>query len=396
MSSLFAWVDYSSAHREDMDRLLDAFRDKGTVDEMGVGTIRQTFSELLFPGTSTLHTRARYLLFVPWAVTTVASRRLAADRAVHELRQQEVRLIDSLRAGDIDGGVIGRDARASLGRMASVVYWGALAAYGIKRCGHTIEQHLRYATERPLASVDEDDDPQHVRHVDPCFRQLPVQPDDWLRTTDFALTRDEAEFLRDRILDTCSDRYLGWLTQHGVRDDIDMPWDPSLLAHLPTGPARNLEHARRFSLLHEGAPILYNLLLARDKGWAEGVDRYTDLVQTWAAHEGTREAAATWDRDDFWRCLAQARWRLNPTTRAYVDAWVGLVRDGPDLSRDATAEKLIRDRELSLKGRRSRFVNSDALEAWEGGNGMGRMLYRWPEAKQLVNDIHRGLGRVDA
>ncbi|MCK0114014.1 DUF6361 family protein [Ornithinimicrobium sp. F0845] len=396
MSSSFAWVDYSSAHREDMDRLLDAFRDKGTVDEMGVGTVRNTFSELLFPGTSTLHTRARYLLFVPWSVTTVSSRRLPSDRAVHELRQQEIRLIESLRAGDIDGGVIGRDARASLGRMASVAYWGALAIYGIKRCGHTIEQHLRYATERPPASVDEDDDPQHVRHVDPCFRQLPTQPDDWLRTTDFALTRDEAEFLRDRILDTCSDRYLGWLIQHGVRGDTDMPWDQSLLADLPTGPARSLEHARRFSLLHEGAPILYNLLLARDKGWAEGVETYTDRFQAWAAHEETQQAAAAWDRDDFWRCLAQARWRHNPATHTYVDAWVALVRDGRDLTRDPMAEKLIRDRELSLKGRRSRFVNSDALEAWEGGSGMGRMLYRWPEAKQLVDDIHRGLELVDA
>lgn len=37
MASSLAWVDYSSAHREDMDRLLDAFRAKGTVDELGVG-----------------------------------------------------------------------------------------------------------------------------------------------------------------------------------------------------------------------------------------------------------------------------------------------------------------------------------------------------------------------
>src|SRR5690606_10163477 len=123
MSSLLAWVDYSSAHREEMDQLLDAFRDKGTVDELGVGTVRDTFSELLFPGTSTLHTRARYLLFVPWVVTSITSRRLHVDRAVREMRQQEVRLIEALRAGDLNGGVIGRDARANLGRMPSVIYW---------------------------------------------------------------------------------------------------------------------------------------------------------------------------------------------------------------------------------------------------------------------------------
>ncbi|USQ75662.1 DUF6361 family protein [Ornithinimicrobium cryptoxanthini] len=396
MPSKLAWVDYSSAHRDEMDRLLDAFRDRGTVDELGIGTVRDTFSELLFPGTSTLHTRARYLLFVPWVVTSITSRRLPADRAGREMRQQEVRLIESLRAGDLDGGVIGRDARANLARMPSVVYWGALAAYDIKRCGHTIEQHLRYAGERPLASVDEDDDPQHVRHVDPCFRQVPVPPDNWLKTTDFTLNRHEAEFLRDRINDTCRNRYLGWLVQHGITGDPGIPWDDTLVVGLPPELLRGLAHAHRFSVLHEGGPILYNLLLARDKSWADGVDRYTELFLAWASYEETRQAAGTWDGEDFWRCLSQARWRLNTSTRAYVDTWVGLVREGRDLTSDPAAEKLIRDRELRLKGRRSRFVNADALEAWEGGNGMGRMLYRWSETKQLVRDIHQGLERADA
>lgn len=254
MPSLLAWVDYSSAHREDMDRLLDAFRDKGTVDELGVGTVRNTFSELLFPGTSTLHTRARYLLFVPWAVTSVTARGLPLDRALRELRQQEVRLIEALRAGDIDGGVIGRDARANLERMASVAYWGALGTYKIKRCTHTIAQHCRHASERPMASLDEDDEGLQLRHVDPCFRQLPGAPRGWLATADFALTREEAEFLRDRIFDTCGDRYLAWLLQHGIDGDPDMPWDPVLTSGPPAGPARALSHARRFSLLHERRP----------------------------------------------------------------------------------------------------------------------------------------------
>jgi Family of unknown function (DUF6361) len=28
--------------------------------------VRDTFSDLLFPGTSTLHSRGRYVLFIPW------------------------------------------------------------------------------------------------------------------------------------------------------------------------------------------------------------------------------------------------------------------------------------------------------------------------------------------
>lgn len=43
----------------------------GTLDELGIGSIRDTFSDELFPGTSTIQTRARYFLFVPWIMQMV-------------------------------------------------------------------------------------------------------------------------------------------------------------------------------------------------------------------------------------------------------------------------------------------------------------------------------------
>ena len=41
--------------------IVDLFREKGTLDELGIGAIRDAFADRFFPGTSTLHTRARYL-----------------------------------------------------------------------------------------------------------------------------------------------------------------------------------------------------------------------------------------------------------------------------------------------------------------------------------------------
>ena len=35
-------------------------------DELGLGQISNALSDTLFPGTSVLLTRARYLLFIPW------------------------------------------------------------------------------------------------------------------------------------------------------------------------------------------------------------------------------------------------------------------------------------------------------------------------------------------
>ena len=42
------------------------FSQRESRDELGLGQIRDALSDTLFPGTSFLLTRARYLLFVPW------------------------------------------------------------------------------------------------------------------------------------------------------------------------------------------------------------------------------------------------------------------------------------------------------------------------------------------
>lgn len=390
MVSLLSWVDYSSEHRDDMDRLLDAFRDKGTVDELGIGTIRDTFSDLLFPGTSTLHTRARYLLFVPWAITSTTAHRYRADRAGEELRKLEISIIAALRKGDLSGGVIGRDAGRLLKRLPSVVYWSAMSRYGIKRCSHSIDQHLRFAGQQPQTVRDEDE-PDRLGHIDPCFRQLPALPEGWLQELDFDLTRPEAEFLRERILDACAGHYLAWLLQCGIPGDSEVPWDESLTEDLPGPLARTVNLARLFSCVVEGAPILYNLLLARKKGWEEGIESYETQLASWQDSEEVLAGMAEWDHDDLWALLAEARWRARGSTRAFVENWAHLVKSGAPLATHPQAQQLVESRERQLKGSRSRFLNVDALDAWQGGNGMGRLTYRWPQARTLMDDIHRGL-----
>ena len=66
MSSFIAWLDASREDQRRMREIVNLFTQSESRDELGIGQVRDAFSDLLFPGTSTLHTRARYLLFVPW------------------------------------------------------------------------------------------------------------------------------------------------------------------------------------------------------------------------------------------------------------------------------------------------------------------------------------------
>jgi hypothetical protein len=62
--SEFVWLDYSERERRKMLDIVDLFREHDTRDELGIGSVRDTFADLIFPGTSTIMTRARYFLLV--------------------------------------------------------------------------------------------------------------------------------------------------------------------------------------------------------------------------------------------------------------------------------------------------------------------------------------------
>ena len=48
MSSVFAWLDQSEEQRRKVLDIVDLFREKGTVDELGFGTIRDALANILF------------------------------------------------------------------------------------------------------------------------------------------------------------------------------------------------------------------------------------------------------------------------------------------------------------------------------------------------------------
>jgi len=118
MTSSLTWVDLTAADRDKVRRVLDLFNEQGTVDELGLGSLRDVLSNALFPGTSVLHTRLRYALFIPWIYREIESWGGGYDVA-HESRRLEMTLIGALAESDDPRGVIGIAARESLSRLAS-------------------------------------------------------------------------------------------------------------------------------------------------------------------------------------------------------------------------------------------------------------------------------------
>src|SRR5207245_468325 len=126
MPTALSWLDSSSASRRQALEVIKLFEEKGTVDEIGIGSIRDGLSDLLFPGTSVLQTRARYFLLVAAGYQHLEKNRTESAVVAKEARRLELSLIDLLLASDDSGGTIGRLAKGSLKVLPSTIYWSGL------------------------------------------------------------------------------------------------------------------------------------------------------------------------------------------------------------------------------------------------------------------------------
>ena len=141
MPSQFAWLDYSEHDRRRAQDVVRLFQDKGTVDELGIGTVRDALADYLFPGISTIQTRARYFLFIPWIHLGMERDKIAASKAPGIARHREIELIKALLASDDHEGIIGREAVGNLQRLPSAVYWAGLQVLGMRRYPGSREQY---------------------------------------------------------------------------------------------------------------------------------------------------------------------------------------------------------------------------------------------------------------
>ena len=60
------WIDFSKTERNKVLSVLDLLSEAGTLDELGIAPVRDGFANLFFPGTSTIQTRAKYFMIVPY------------------------------------------------------------------------------------------------------------------------------------------------------------------------------------------------------------------------------------------------------------------------------------------------------------------------------------------
>jgi len=143
MASSLTWIDHDAAARERSLRILSLFQEKER-NELGLGGVRDSMADQLFPGTSTIQTRLRYMLIVPWIYRSLEEDGVRPEDFVARADRMERDLVRPLLASGDRSVVFGKTAGRGLTRLPSSVYWAGLGAWGIRLIDASQDQYHRH------------------------------------------------------------------------------------------------------------------------------------------------------------------------------------------------------------------------------------------------------------
>ncbi len=402
MGSVFGWIDHDAKTREYTRHLLSIFKEEESRDELGLGAIRDSISDLLFPGTSTIQTRLKYMLFVPWIYMILEEKRIPSPKFGEKADEMERDLIEVILKSDDTDGAFGKVSGRDIKRLPSSVYWSGLESWRIRQIKMSRQQYHERIDDI-YESYDKAADDEEQASLCSWHQGIPPAPETFPERAEFSLTTKEALFLRDRIVETHPDSLLAFLAEKRTGVDLDsleFVWNYPYYDSFSEKNKNELYHARNFSEMMYGAVIGYNYFLSvyrfEKKRYEDDetlVEEYKDKFSEWFG-EIERDRLESWKLNEFWELLEKSEYKITSHTKEFVETWKRFVLENNDvdsLLENEETSRLIKNRERKLKRGKARFDNEKALEQWGGRSGLAQLDYRWRNVKVLLRDLYEAL-----
>lgn len=403
----FGWIDFSKEQRDKVMKILHNLAQKTALDELGIGAIRDGFADIFFPGTSTIQTRAKYFVLIPYLFRKILTGKYTRKGSTQVLlEQEELEMIQILKdhSGDDLRGIIGQDSGVRLKRKPSSIYWSGIRSWKIY---DPPEDHLKnfslnqYCTyidnhlgkrEQGLMSGRKREDDEDALNDDPMymitglsFLDFPDQIPDSLDKSEIKLTHDEAVFLQKKIEIAHSDSLLAHFL---IADNWNsLPKDnPSfqdllgLSGFKDPKMARMIQLASWFATFNKIINVRFNWLLR------EGKDREV-YEKKWQETLGSVKNLGDNHLEEIFTLLNLHRDAETRTSQFLLSVYKSLTEGDLD-----TMDRVIREREESLKKSRSKFKNIQQINL-DHTIGIEDLDYRLSVALRLLADIHQGLER---
>lgn len=409
MASQVAWLNFDAEQKRRMQLVLAALEQQGTIDELGLGQVRDLIAGTLHPGITVLHTRARYLVFIPRIYASLEGRSAERIRTSGRLAEERLtrRLKESYKQPRSEGifGVRGGE------QLASDAYWPLMRALGITR-SRSISDYCeqRAGALEKTAAHDLMHSPDDEDALSPhLWTELPDEEE--VPTWDFRLSADEAAWIkerflaRERTLPQDEHSLVTWLLESEEWvSGAPHSWDYPEADSFPKETAYAMLLGRDLDRLVHGARILYNWLCATASPPGARRDelllRYEVDLASWKdelkAH-GLPSAKrigemAEWSRRKTDGSTGTTAYYRISSTMTFLTAWRDTAAKRKHLLASDEAADLLRRREKALKPGRARLTDPTLLSDWQGDSGYRRFDYNWSIAARLLSDVHEGLG----
>ena len=391
--SVFGWIDFSPSDRALVKEAIAGMKEEGTLDELGIGQIRDAFADLLFPGFSTIQTRAKYFITIPRIlrdyINTPPKER---GKFSSYLEQIENRLAKKLveTHDETEAGIIGKTRiyTGGVSRRPSVIYWNGLKIFDLIETTLSLADFgkLLQQTVPTLESRHEED----LEGTDLSLKskiKLPNVQDDWFAHLTVQLSKKEAYFLQDKLSATPAllhsipaqliktQSLETILSKKSFNELCNYVLSYEQIA-LKT--QNTLQAAQEFAKVIRGAHIRYNIILARRNSYEDSIHKYEEKYSKW--YDQHRQLLST-DHADFWFSVLEKKLPLRTINFVKQFMHKALSQNLNDI------DHFIMQRASYTKRNRS-LLYKKVNDKWAG---IRHLDYRWSTVIGILQDIQDGL-----
>ncbi len=394
----FGWVDFSKRDRDLARDIIASLSTPGALDELGIGVIRDGFSDYFFPGTSTVQTIPKYFFLVAYQLDELSRNPTGnLEQRLREMeRQCSRKMWDSLTSEEQESGNTGifgstffkgKDASSKewVKRQPSSVYWNGIRKLGFlfgSNDNLSLADYLRIIKKCECAPIESDDDLNNdVRHVrNSAYPRLwvtfPEDKGDWQNTPSIKLTLGEADFLVEQITTKLDNTLFAILVRNRIYPLESLKFcDLNDKLHLSGQMKDDWELANAFSEFVKPAQVYFNVLLGNELAKKEWEEDY--------GSEKLKTLANNIDLDQVFR-IVQPPEKTKGFLKSLKDSFLNLE--------DEELKNLLTIRERKLKGESRMKIGKDNpyyRDHWAGGFGFE---YRYSDACRIIKDIRVAKG----
>jgi hypothetical protein len=230
------FINFNQEALNRANKVMKLLQGQGAIDELGLGRIRDAFSNEMFPGLSVLQTHAKYFLMMPALYSFLERTRLSSVREVREkIREYEISLTRRLIDGSPEGtvGIIGADSLTRTSDYVkydpTYVYQAGMEKYGLINTGGNLYALLfersnsrQNSPRKQSGTVECGDDAEELAGRKQVFHTCGVDYDFKSKEPlNIALTRKEALFLKEQIIQNTKGKLLSHLLKSGLYETVN-------------------------------------------------------------------------------------------------------------------------------------------------------------------------------